>query len=99
MVVYTNCFIFYPAWNLLLASLSASVGAVLNTGDCFKIHGGILTHDGYTWYQLTHVSGTQVGNVQVYTARYLYVHRCPEVNNCYIIKNNRRLSKILKKSK
>ncbi|XP_048779914.1 uncharacterized protein LOC125683130 [Ostrea edulis] len=41
------------------AGLSASVGATLNTGDCFKIHGGVLTRDGYKWFELTHVSGTQ----------------------------------------
>ncbi|KAK3102387.1 hypothetical protein FSP39_011009 [Pinctada imbricata] len=41
------------------AGLSGSIHATVNSGDCFKFHGGILTTDGYTWYQLQHVSGSE----------------------------------------
>ncbi|KAK3103377.1 hypothetical protein FSP39_018826 [Pinctada imbricata] len=42
------------------AGLSGSIYAIVNSGDCFKFHGGILTTDGYTWYQLQHASGNKV---------------------------------------
>ena len=31
--------------------------ASVNTGECYKFHGGILTKNGYTWYQLQSVGG------------------------------------------
>lgn len=37
--------------------LGTHVIATVNTGECYKFHGGILTKDGYTWYQLQHVNG------------------------------------------
>jgi len=37
--------------------LSSSVVASVSTPHCYKFHGGILTKDGYTWYQLDHVNG------------------------------------------
>ncbi|KAL3885718.1 hypothetical protein ACJMK2_025763 [Sinanodonta woodiana] len=37
--------------------IHATVVATLNNGDCFKFHGGILTADGYTWFQLQNVHG------------------------------------------
>ncbi|KAL4224547.1 hypothetical protein ACF0H5_015249 [Mactra antiquata] len=39
------------------AGLSTHVIASVNHGDCFIFNGGILTKDGYTWYELQHVSG------------------------------------------
>ncbi|KAJ8301494.1 hypothetical protein KUTeg_020481 [Tegillarca granosa] len=42
---------------ILSAGLHTSVHATLNSGECYKFHGGILTKDGYTWYQLQHVHG------------------------------------------
>jgi len=34
------------------AGTSASVVTQLSNGDCGKIHGGILTKDGYKWYEI-----------------------------------------------
>ena len=39
------------------AGVHTAVHASLNTGDCYKFHGGIHTVDGYTFYQLRHVNG------------------------------------------
>ncbi|XP_060561249.1 uncharacterized protein LOC132721018 [Ruditapes philippinarum] len=39
------------------AGLSGSIVATVSKPECFKFHGGILTKDGYTWYQLQHVNG------------------------------------------
>ncbi|KAL3885720.1 hypothetical protein ACJMK2_025765 [Sinanodonta woodiana] len=38
-------------------STQSAVVASLNNGDCFKFNGGILTAEGYTWYQLQNVNG------------------------------------------
>lgn len=37
--------------------ISASVVATVSRPECYKFHGGILTADGYTWYQLQNVQG------------------------------------------
>merc|ERR1712154_38607 len=34
------------------AGTSASIVTSMSSGDCGKIHGGILTKDGYKWYEL-----------------------------------------------
>ncbi|XP_060561248.1 uncharacterized protein LOC132721017 [Ruditapes philippinarum] len=39
------------------AGLSGSIVATVSKPECYKFHGGILTKDGYTWYQLQHVNG------------------------------------------
>ncbi|XP_033751759.1 lysozyme-like isoform X1 [Pecten maximus] len=39
------------------AGLSHSILATLNSGECYKFNGGILTHDGYHWYELQDVHG------------------------------------------
>ncbi|XP_060084568.1 uncharacterized protein LOC132563834 [Ylistrum balloti] len=37
--------------------LHEPVHASLSVNQCYKFHGGILTKDGYTWYQLQNVHG------------------------------------------
>ncbi|XP_063417067.1 uncharacterized protein LOC134699395 [Mytilus trossulus] len=39
------------------AGTHTAVHASLNTGDCYKFHGGIHTTSGYTFYQLQNVHG------------------------------------------
>ena len=37
--------------------ISASAVGTVSRPECYKFHGGILTADGYTWYQLQSVHG------------------------------------------
>jgi hypothetical protein len=37
--------------------LHSSVLGSVSKPECYKLHGGILTKDGYTWYQLQNVNG------------------------------------------
>ena len=46
------------------AGTSHSVIGHVNRGECFIFHGGILTRDGYTWYELQNVHGHSVSRLQ-----------------------------------
>ncbi|KAJ8298962.1 hypothetical protein KUTeg_023022, partial [Tegillarca granosa] len=37
--------------------LSGHIVGTVHHGECYTFNGGILTKDGYTWYQLQHVHG------------------------------------------
>nr|UQE85584.1 lysozyme [Tegillarca granosa] len=39
------------------AGLSGHIVGTVHHGECYTFNGGILTKDGYTWYQLQHVHG------------------------------------------
>ncbi|WAR29255.1 hypothetical protein MAR_002823 [Mya arenaria] len=53
--------------------ISASVVATVSKPECYKFHGGVLTADHYTWYQLQavngHCSGTSTGSCSSAAAR------------------------------
>jgi len=51
--------------SLFAASISASVVASVSKPSCYKLNGGILTADGYTWYELQNVNG-HVSNYLLY---------------------------------
>ena len=46
----------YPSCRGLVTPPAGTTGTTVvgtyNTGTCFKMSGGILTKDGYTWYEL-----------------------------------------------
>ncbi|WAR03343.1 LYS-like protein [Mya arenaria] len=39
------------------AGLSSNVVATASSGECYKFNGGVITKDGYTWYELQNVHG------------------------------------------
>lgn len=43
-------------WNSA-AGLSSHILTSVSSGQCFKFNGGVLTKDGYTWYELQDVNG------------------------------------------
>ena len=59
--------------NLLIAGATTPVHASLNTGDCFKFHGGIHTVGAYQFFQLQNVHG-EVNATYFYlsVASYIY---------------------------
>jgi hypothetical protein len=46
--------------NTISAGLSSHVVTSVSHGQCFKFNGGILTKDGYKWYEVQDVNGHHV---------------------------------------